>query len=149
MVYEQLPALLQKQLKPKEENIETGYSNPEKEDITDKENATAINPDIQREEEILLIQDEREISYEEAEKIHELQIEREKSFGPKNILNQNILYTDENQKDYWVVEFHEKSGLTEKDYTGMIVTKELLNEIKELDEKISIHNETVGKDKYG
>jgi len=57
--------------------------------------------------------------------------------------------TDENQKDYWVVEFHEKSGLTEKDYTGMIVTKELLNEIKELDEKISIHNETVGKDKYG
>jgi len=105
--------------------------------------------DIQREEEILLIQDEREISYEEAEKIYELQIEREKSFSPKNILNQNILYTDENQKDYWVVEFHEKSGLTEKDYTGMIVTKELLNEIKELDEKISIHNETVGKDKYG
>ena len=31
----------------------------------------------------------------------------------------------------------------------MIFTKDLLNEIKELDEKISIHNETVGKDKYG
>lgn len=47
------------------------------------------------------------------------------------------------------MEFHEKSSLTEKDYTGTIVTKDLLNEIKELDEKISIHNETVGKDKYG
>ncbi|MBO1872290.1 helicase, partial [Lachnoanaerobaculum sp. Marseille-Q4761] len=141
---------IQKQKKSKEENIESENFNPEEEqDITDKENGTAIDPDIQREEEILLIQDEREVSYEEAEKIHELQIEREKSFSPKNILNQNILYTDENQKDYWVVEFHEKSGLTEKDYTGMIVTKDLLNEIKELDEKISIHNETVGKDKYG
>ena len=141
---------VQKQQKLKEGNIKAEYLKPEEEqDITDKENATAIDPDIQREEEILLIQDEREVSYEEAEKIYELQIEREKSFSTENILNQNMLYTDENQKDYWVVEFHEKSGLTEKDYTGMIVTKELLNEIKELDEKISIHNETVGKDKYG
>ena len=141
---------VQKQQKLKEENIESEYFNQEEEqDITDKENGTAINPDMQREEEILLIQDEREISYEEAEKIHELQIEREKSFGPKNILNQNTLYKEQNLNDYWVVEFHEGISLTEKDYTGKIVTKELLNEIKELDEKISIHNETVGKDKYG
>lgn len=140
---------IQKQSKLQEENIETGYSNPEKEDITDKENGTAIDPDIQREEEILLIQDEREVSYEEAEKIYELQIEREKSFSPENILNQNTSYKEQNPNDYWVVEFHEKSSLTEKDYTGMIVTKDLLNEIQELDEKVSIHNETVGKDKYG
>ena len=83
---------VQKQLKSKEENIESENFNPEEEqDITDKENATAIDPDIQREEEILLIQDEREISYEEAEKIYELQIEREKGFSTENILNQNKL----------------------------------------------------------
>ncbi|EGG89913.1 hypothetical protein HMPREF0491_02941 [Lachnospiraceae oral taxon 107 str. F0167] len=141
---------VQKQLKSKEENIESEYFNQEEEqDITDKENATDINSDIQREEEILLIQDEREISYEEAEKIYELQIEREKGLSKENILNQNTSYKEQNLNDYWVVEFHEKSSLTEKDYTGMIVTKDLLNEIKELDEKISIHNETVGKDKYG
>ena len=141
---------VQKQLKSKEENIESEYFNQEEEqDITDKENGTAINSDIQREEEILLIQDEREISYEEAEKIYELQIEREKGLSKENILNQNTSYKEQNLNDYWVVEFHEKSSLTEKDYTGMIVTKDLLNEIKELDEKISIHNETVGKDKYG
>ena len=140
---------IQKQTKSKEENIETEYSNPEKEDITDKENATAIDPDIQREEEILLIQDEGEVSYEEAEKIYELQIEREKSFSTENILNQNTSYKEQPPNNYWVVEFHEKSSLTEKDYTGMIVTKDILNEIKELDEKVSIHNETVGKDKYG
>ena len=141
---------VQKQLKPKEENIESEYFNQEKEqDITDKENATDIDPGIQREEEILLIQDEREVSYEEAEKIYELQIERKESFSTENILNQNTSYKEQNPNDYWVVEFHEKSSLTEKDYTGMIVTKDLLNEIKELDEKISIHNETVGKDKYG
>ena len=86
---------VQKQLKPKEENIESEYFNQEEEqDITDKENGTAINSDIQREEEILLIQDEREISYEEAEKIYELQIEREKGFSTENILNQNTDYSN-------------------------------------------------------
>ena len=85
---------IQKQPKLKEGNIEAEYLNPEKEDIKDKENAIAIDPDIQREEEILLIQDEREISYEEAEKIYELQIEREKGFSTENILNQNTDYSN-------------------------------------------------------
>ena len=86
---------VQKQLKSKEENIESGNFNPkEEQDITDKENGTDINPDIQREEEILLIQDEKEISYEEAEKIYELQIEREKGFSTENILNQNTDYSN-------------------------------------------------------
>ncbi len=86
---------VQKQLKSKEENIESENFNPEEEqDITDKENGTDINPDIQREEEILLIQDEKEISYEEAEKIYELQIEREKGFSTENILNQNTAYSN-------------------------------------------------------
>ena len=86
---------IQKQPKSKEENIESENFNPEEEqDITDKEDGTDINPDIQREEEILLIQDEREISYEEAEKIYELQIEREKSFSTENILNQNTAHSN-------------------------------------------------------
>ena len=85
---------VQKQLKSKEENIESEYFNPEEEqDITDKENGTDINSNIQREQEILLIQDEREISYEEAEKIYELQIEREKGLSKENILNQNTAYS--------------------------------------------------------
>ena len=85
---------VQKQLKSKEENIESENFNPEEEQgITDKETGTDINSDIQREQEILLIQDEREISYEEAEKIYELQIEREKGLSKENILNQNTAYS--------------------------------------------------------
>ena len=86
---------IQKHQKLKEGNIKAEYLKPEEEqDIKDKENATAIDPDIQREEEILLIQDEREVSYEEAEKIYELQIEREKGFSTENILNQNTDYSN-------------------------------------------------------
>ena len=55
----------------------------------------------------------------------------------------------ENGRDYWVVEFNEGLGLIEKNYAGELVTKELLDEIKELDEKIRVHNKTVGEDEYG
>ena len=55
----------------------------------------------------------------------------------------------ENRRDYWVVEFNEGLGLIEKNYAGELVTKELLDEIKELDEKIRVHNKTVGEDEYG
>lgn len=55
----------------------------------------------------------------------------------------------ENGRDYWVVEFNEGLGLIEKEYAGELVTKELLDEIKELDEKIRVHNKTVGEDEYG
>ena len=54
-----------------------------------------------------------------------------------------------NRRDYWVVEFNEGLGLIEKEYAGELVTKELLDEIKELDEKIRVHNKTVGEDEYG
>ena len=94
--------------------------------------------DRQREQEILMLQDEREISYEEAKKIYESQME----IGNNAVPNQT-------QNDYWVVEFHEDGGLIEKNYTGELVTKELLDEIKEIDEKIRVHNETAGKDEYG
>ena len=58
-------------------------------------------------------------------------------------------FKTENHRDYWVVEFNEGLGLIEKEYAGELVTKELLDEIKELDEKIRVHNKTVGEDEYG
>ena len=58
-------------------------------------------------------------------------------------------FKTENHRDYWVVEFNEGLSLIEKDYGGELVTEELLDEIKELDEKIRVHNKTVGEDEYG
>lgn len=51
--------------------------------------------------------------------------------------------------DYWIIEFNEGSSLIEKDYTGQSLTKELLDEIREIDEKIRLHNKTLGEDEYG
>ena len=51
--------------------------------------------------------------------------------------------------DYWIIEFNEGSSLIEKDYTGQRLTKELLNEIREIDKKIRLHNKTLGEDEYG
>ncbi len=48
-----------------------------------------------------------------------------------------------NLNDYLVIEFNETSDFMEKDYSGELVTGKLLDEIKELDEKIRVHNETV------
>lgn len=51
--------------------------------------------------------------------------------------------------DYWIIEFNEGSSLIEKDYAGQSLTKELLDEIREIDEKIRLHNKTLGEDEYG
>ncbi|KYM54265.1 helicase [Fusobacterium necrophorum subsp. funduliforme] len=73
----------------------------------------------------------------------------------ENIADRNEFFKEEsvsetrNRRDYWVVEFNEGLGLIEKNYAGELVTKELLDEIKELDEKIRVHNKTVGEDEYG
>ncbi|HES2383836.1 TPA: DEAD/DEAH box helicase family protein [Streptococcus pyogenes] len=73
----------------------------------------------------------------------------------ENIADRNESFKEEsvsetgNRRDYWVVEFNEGLGLIEKIYAGKLVTKELLDEIKELDEKIRVHNKTVGEDEYG
>ena len=73
----------------------------------------------------------------------------------ENIADRNESFKEEsvseigNRRDYWVVEFNEGLGLIEKDYGGELVTKELLDEIKEIDEKIRVHNKTVGEDEYG
>ena len=47
------------------------------------------------------------------------------------------------KEDYWIVEFNEKSSespLTNKDYKGEKVTRKLIDEIKENDEKIHFNN---------
>lgn len=51
--------------------------------------------------------------------------------------------------DYWIIEFNEGSSLIEKDYAGQRLTKELLDEIRGIDEKIRLHNKTLGEDEYG
>ena len=73
----------------------------------------------------------------------------------ENIADRNESFKEEsvseigNRRDYWVVEFNEGLSLIEKEYAGELVTKELLDEIKEIDEKIRVHNKTVGEDEYG
>lgn len=64
---------------------------------------------------------------------------------------ENIDFDLDNHKkdDYWIIEFNEGSSLIEKDYAGQRLTKELLNEIREIDEKIRLHNKTLGEDEYG
>lgn len=111
--------------------------------------------DDKREEEILLLQDEEEISHEEAEKIYEnTQRVLNSNFVVEDVENKNIVLEEnnkeklQNRNDYWVVEFNEGLNLIEKEYGGELVTKELLDEIKELDEKIRVHNKTVGEDEY-
>lgn len=117
------------------------------EDTYTEQNSKENEQDWQREQEILLIQDEREVSYEEAEEIYERQAEIEHNAFATGVEN-NISSTQSN-KDYWIVEFNEGSNLIEKNYAGEVVTKELLDEIKVLDEKIRVHNKTVGEDEYG
>ncbi|HEL1421698.1 TPA: DEAD/DEAH box helicase family protein, partial [Streptococcus equi subsp. equi] len=117
------------------------------EDTYTEQNSKENEQDWQREQEILLIQDEREVSYEEAEEIYERQAEIEHNAFATGVEN-NISSTQSN-KDYWIVEFNEGSNLIEKNYAGEVVTKKLLDEIKVLDEKIRVHNKTVGEDEYG
>ena len=45
-----------------------------------------------------------------------------------------------NKKDYWIVEFNEGGGDT-KDYRGLEVTEDLIDEIKILDEEVRANRE--------
>lgn len=51
--------------------------------------------------------------------------------------------------DYWVVEFNETSDLITKDYAGTKLTKELIDEIRELDVKQQLYNKIVATDENG
>nr|WP_314025004.1 helicase-related protein [Filifactor alocis] len=130
------------------QNLEQEHIEDEEKEVNQASFSFAQNEsskwDRQREQEILMLQDEREISYEEAKKIYESQME----IGNNGFSADNAV-PNQTQNDYWVVEFHEDGGLIEKNYVGKLVTKELLDEIKEIDEKIRVHNKTVGEDEYG
>ncbi|AVM69155.1 helicase [Lachnospiraceae bacterium oral taxon 500] len=130
------------------QNLEQEHIEDEEKEVNQASFSFAQNEsskwDRQREQEILMLQDEREISYEEAKKIYESKME----IGNNGFSADNAV-PNQTQNDYWVVEFHEDGGLIEKNYTGELVTKELLDEIKEIDEKIRVHNKTVGEDEYG
>ncbi|NQR01221.1 DEAD/DEAH box helicase family protein [Streptococcus suis] len=117
------------------------------EDTYTEQNFKEDKKDLHREQEILMIQDEREVSYEEAEQIYERQAEIEYNAFATGVEN-NVL-SNQNNNDYWIVEFNEGLSIIEKNYAGELVTKELLDEIRELDEKIRVHNKTVGEDEYG
>ena len=73
-----------------------------------------------------------------------------KEFYPnKNKENIGFNLDSHIKDDYWIIEFNEGSSLIEKDYAGQRLTKELLDEIREIDEKIRLHNKTLGEDEYG
>ncbi|HEO3244242.1 TPA: DEAD/DEAH box helicase family protein [Streptococcus agalactiae] len=133
-----------------------------KKQMTEEELQVAFNGELtfdnKREEEILILQDQEDISYEEAEKIYDSIQNNFNSTGRKiygDVEKQEIKFKENieekplNSKDYWIVEFNEDSNLIQTSYKGRIVNKELIDEIKELDKQIKLHNETVEVDKYG
>ena len=97
-----------------------------------------------------LIESGRYIEKEELTKQTENREDRKENVADRNEpFKEEVVFETEKYKDYWVVEFNEGLELIEKNYAGEVVTKELLDEIKELDEKIRVHNKTVGEDEYG
>ena len=97
-----------------------------------------------------LIESGRYIEKEELTEQTENREDRKENIADRNEpFKEESVSETENGRDYWVVEFNEGLNLIEKDYAGELVTKELLDEIKELDEKIRVHNKTVGEDEYG
>lgn len=54
-----------------------------------------------------------------------------------------------NLQDYWVVESNELWPFMEKDYSGKVITKELLDELKKLDERINKLDTFFMEDKNG
>ncbi|KYM37606.1 helicase [Fusobacterium necrophorum subsp. funduliforme] len=97
-----------------------------------------------------LIESDRYIEKEELTEQTENREDRKENIADRNEpFKEESVSETENGRDYWVVEFNEGLNLIEKDYGGELVTEELLDEIKVLDEKIRVHNKTVGEDEYG
>lgn len=62
-----------------------------------------------------------------------------------------VLYK-EDLKDYWIVEFNENNQEFNNmipDYTGQIVTKELINTLRQKDIDVKTHNVLYGKNENG
>ena len=54
----------------------------------------------------------------------------------------------ENRKDYWIVEFNENHELV-PDYSGQVVTKDLINVLRQKDIDVKDHNQTLGENEFG
>ena len=54
----------------------------------------------------------------------------------------------EKRKDYWIVEFNENHELV-PDYSGQIVTKDLINVLRQKDIDVKEHNQTLGENEFG
>lgn len=75
----------------------------------------------------------------------ENEISQEKEADEASFFNgKNI----ENRKDYWIVEFNENHELV-PDYSGQIVTKELINVLRQKDIDVKDHNQTIGENEFG
>lgn len=54
------------------------------------------------------------------------------------------------RREYWIVEFQEsRNNSIKKNYIGKIVTNEILEELKQSDNHIYIHNKMWGEDEFG
>ena len=53
-----------------------------------------------------------------------------------------------NEKDYWIVEFNEDYELV-PNYRGHIVTKELIDTLRQIDIAVKDYNQTYGENKFG
>ena len=53
-----------------------------------------------------------------------------------------------NKKDYWIVEFNENHKFV-PDYSGQIVTKDLIDTLRQTDIDIKDHNQTLGENEFG
>lgn len=52
---------------------------------------------------------------------------------------------EENLKEYWIVEFHEKYSSGDKNFKGKILSNELLKEIEKLDEEYRVQKKIISK----
>ncbi|MHC5848048.1 hypothetical protein ACYT7O_09765, partial [Streptococcus pyogenes] len=75
----------------------------------------------------------------------ENEISQEKEADEASFFDGNNI---EKRKDYWIVEFNENHELV-PDYSGQIVTKELINVLRQKDIDVKDHNQTLGENEFG
>ena len=127
------------------EGIEDTFYIKDKEEIEGKEYYLLESQSQYDDIPNIIVNSDREIIDDDIvngfEEFREFYISKDKiDFNQDNLID--------NEEDYWIVEFNESSSLIEKNYEGQRLTKELLDEIKEVDEKIRLQNKTFEEDKY-
>ena len=127
------------------EGIEDTFYIKDKEEIEGKEYYLLESQSQYDDIPNIIVNSDREIIDDDIvngfEEFREFYISKDKiDFNQDNLID--------NEEDYWIVEFNESSSLIEKNYEGQRLTKELLDEIKEVDEKIRLQNKAFEEDKY-